>query len=103
VGVDQPGFPEAIGETKLILLSTSKYARCSDRLIITLVPGPKSEALMKPIVAWTGGTAVIRWWLAQPVAKDPIKMLISTNLSIFDFPLTSVSDNGLVEIERSDN
>src|SRR5580704_8713949 len=76
VGVDQPGLPEAIGETRLILLSISKYARCSDRLIITLVPGPMSQALMKPIVAWTRGTAVICWWLAQPAAKDAIKMLI---------------------------
>lgn len=37
VGVPQPGLPEAIGETKASWPSSSKYAVCSVRLIITCV------------------------------------------------------------------
>ena len=85
VGVDQPGLPEAMGETKLTLASSTRYALCSERLMITLVPGPILDALMNPMETGEGGPAVTRWWLAQPATKDAKKMLTSTILSIYNF------------------
>ena len=85
VGVDQPGLPEAMGEIKLTLAFSTRYALCSERLINTLVPGPILDALMNPMETDDGGTRVTGWWLAQPATKDAKKMLASTILSIYSF------------------
>ena len=64
VGVDQPGLPDAIGEIKLALPPSIRYALCSERLIITLVLVPKciADAFVEPIMTGGGGTAPTRSW-----------------------------------------
>jgi hypothetical protein len=62
VGVDQPGFPDAIGEIKMTLPLSIRYALCSERLIITLVPERIADAFVEPIIAGEGATAATRSW-----------------------------------------
>lgn len=85
VGVDQPGLPDAIGETKLTFPPSIRYALCSERLMIILVPERTLEALIKPAV--TGTRVTTRSWLAHPVASAPKSMTISTFLSIYHLHL----------------
>ena len=62
VGVDQPGLPDAIGETKLTLPPSMRYALCSERLMITLVPQCIGAPLIEPISTGAGGTATTPSW-----------------------------------------
>jgi hypothetical protein len=62
VGVDQPGLPEAIGEIKLTLPPSIKYALCSERLMITLVPERILDGLNEPMIIGEAGTATTRSW-----------------------------------------
>ena len=80
VGVDQPGLPDAIGETKLTLPPSIRYALCSERLIITPVPERILDAPIKPMV--TGAWVTTCSWWVHPVASDAKRMTISTFLSI---------------------
>ena len=58
VGVDQPGLPEAMGEIKVTLPRSTRYALCSERLIITHL----SEAIAVP--AHTTAASAINNWKA---------------------------------------
>jgi len=62
VGVDQPGFPDAIGEIKLTVPPSIRYALCSERLIITLVSDRIADAFIAPIMIGRGGTATTPLW-----------------------------------------
>ena len=62
VGVDQPGLPDAIGEIKLTLPPSIRYALCSERLIITLVPERIADAFIEPITIGGGGTVTTPSW-----------------------------------------
>src|SRR5271157_2747290 len=102
VGVDQPGLPDAIGEIKLTLPPSIRYALCSERLIITLVPKCIADAFVEPIITGEGATAATRSWEAQPAASDAKRMITGTILSIFHFHLMIFSDGAFwVELGRS--
>jgi len=62
VGVDQPGFPDAIGEIKLTVPPSIRYALCSERLMITLVAERIVAPLIEPISTGARGTATTPWW-----------------------------------------
>jgi hypothetical protein len=61
VGVVHPGLPDAIGAIRLTLPRSTRYALCSERLMITLVPGRIVYASNE--LLWIGsGVVTSRSW-----------------------------------------
>jgi hypothetical protein len=62
VGVDHPGLPDAIGAIRLILPRSSRYALCSERSMITLVPERIVYAFIELPSTGGGGVVTTRSW-----------------------------------------
>jgi hypothetical protein len=98
VGVAHPGLPDAIGAIRLTLPRSTRYALCSERLMITLVPERIVYAFIELVSTGRGGAVTTRSWETQPAASDAKRMIKDTILFIYHFHLMILSDGGsLVE------
>jgi hypothetical protein len=66
VGVAHPGLPDAIGAIRLTLPPSTRYAHCSERLMITLVHGRRVYAFIKLLSTGRCGVATSRSSETQP-------------------------------------
>src|SRR5260370_27065294 len=94
VGVAHPGLPDAIGAIRLTFPPSTRYALCSERLMITLVPGRRVYASIELLSTGRGGAVTSRSSETQPAASDAKRMIKDAILFIYCFHL-------MILLERS--